>query len=275
MPLTLTLHTPTSIPLEVDGVSVQSVRQQSTDDVLRTLVQRGNRQVPLGDFFAASGSAAEDETLVWQGDCSRVKSIGSGLSGGCVRVAGDAGPHLGSRMSGGAVICEGNAGDWAGAEMSGGRLVIQGNAGNLVGAVYRGGRKGMTGGEIVVHGDAGDEAGHTMRRGLIVVCGRLGDAGGTGMIAGSLVVFGESGRYPGAGMKRGTILLGHAPRDGALLPSFRFAATYQPVFVRMLLRYVQQCLVSVPVEVDDSSWRRYCGDLLSLGQGELLVREAR
>ena len=50
MPLVITLHTATSIPLEVDSIVMETVRTQSADDVQRTLVQRGNKQVPLGEF---------------------------------------------------------------------------------------------------------------------------------------------------------------------------------------------------------------------------------
>ncbi len=270
MPLVLTLRTPSDIPLEVDSVRIETVRMQSPAEVLQTLIQRGNRQVTLGEFFDAEGSA-EDETLVWRGDCAKVKLIASGLSSGTVRVEGNAGMHVGAEMTGGEVIVEGNAADWAGAEMHGGRLTIHGDAGHLVGAVYRGGRKGMTGGEIFIHGNAGNEVGHAMRRGLIVVGGRAGDFVGVGMIAGTVLVFGETGIRHGAGMKRGTIAFaGDSEPD--LLPTFRYACTYRPTFLRLYWRHLQSRGFAVPDSLMNARWHRFNGDFLELGKGELLVR---
>ncbi|MFG0332504.1 MAG: formylmethanofuran dehydrogenase subunit C [Maioricimonas sp. JB049] len=270
----LTLTTPSQIPLEVDTITLELVRESSADAVRSTLIQRGNQQVPLGEFFDVAGSAADDETLVWRGDCSKVKLIGNKLSGGRVLVEGNAGMHLGAEMTGGEIEVQGNASDWVGAEMHGGRIRVRGNAGHLVGAVYRGGRRGMTAGEILIHGNAGNEIGHSMRRGLIAIGGRAGDFAGVGMIAGSVLVFGEPGIRNGAGMKRGTIAFFDAQRAPEVLPTFRYACTYEPVFMTLYLRQLQQRGFPVRDEWLNASWRRYCGDLLELGKGELLVRNA-
>jgi formylmethanofuran dehydrogenase subunit C len=273
MPLVLRLKQVTSIPLEVDGVRFEVARGQSVDEVLRTPIQYGNAQVTLGEFFDAAGSAADGE-LVWEGDCSAVKLIGAGLTDGKVRVEGNAGMHLGAQMRGGEIVVSGDAGDWVGAEIHAGRIHVRGNAGDLVGAVYRGGRRGMTGGEILIDGDAGDEIGHSMRRGLIAVGGRVGDALGFSMIAGSIFLFGEAGIRPGAGMKRGTIaLLGsHAPPK--LLPTFKFADISRPVFVRYYLLRLREMGFFVPDECFRADYRRYCGDFLELGKGEILIRSS-
>lgn len=274
MPLTLTLHTATPIPLEVDAIQLATVREQAADEALKTLVYRGNRQVELGEFFSATGSAAEDETLVWEGDCSKVKLIGTKLASGTVRVEGNAGMHLGAEMTGGEILCTGDAADWVGAEMHGGQIVVRGNAGHLIGAVYRGGTRGMTGGEILVHGNAGNEIGHTMRRGLIAIGGRAGDAVGVGMIAGSVFVFGEPGIRNGAGMKRGTIGFFSADHPIDILPTFRLACSYRPVFLQLYLRRLQEAGMPVPDACFTSNYRRYVGDFLEMGKGEVLVREA-
>jgi formylmethanofuran dehydrogenase subunit C len=274
MPLTIALKTPSSIPLEVDSIQMETVRAQSPAEVARTLIYRGNKQPELGEFFDVSGSAADDETIVWQGDCVKVKMIGNKLASGTVRVEGNAGMHLGAEMTGGEIVCTGDAADWVGAEMHGGRITIRGNAGHLIGAVYRGGRKGMTGGEILVHGDAGNEIGHTMRRGLIAVVGKTGDAAGVGMIAGSILIFGEPGIRYGAGMKRGTISLFAAPPALEVLPTFKYACTCRPTFLQLYLRRLRSLGFPVPEDCFTSPYRRYCGDLLELGLGELLVRDA-
>src|SRR5437899_11813104 len=94
----------------------------------------------------------------------------------------------------------------------------------------------MTGGEIVVRGKAGPDVGARMRRGLVVVTGDGGRGTGIGMIAGTVVVFGKVG--PGAGrfLKRGSIVaLGPIDRPG----TFRYACTYRPPHVGLLLRYLR------------------------------------
>jgi formylmethanofuran dehydrogenase subunit C len=270
--MVLTPRTPSSIPLEVDTVRLETVREQSADQAATTLIQRGNKQVHLGEFFQVTGSAADDETIVWQGDCSKVKLIGTHLASGTIRVEGDAGMHTGAEMTGGEIIVSGNVGDWLGAEMHGGRIHVHGSAGHLVGAVYRGGFKGMTGGEILIDGDAGNEIGHSMRRGLIAIGGRAGDFAGVGLIAGSIVIGGETGIRYGAGMKRGSIVLLGADSP-EMLPTFRPACTYRPMFLRIYLRHLQASGWPVPADCLESSYRRFSGDFLELGKGEILVRQ--
>lgn len=271
MPLTFDLRSPSSIPLEVDSIQLETVRSQSADEVATTLVQCGNRQVAIGEFFNVSGSAAEDETLVWQGDCSKVKLIGTRLNGGRVIVEGNAGMHLGAEMRKGEIVVHGDAADWVGAEMKGGRIRIHGNAGHLVGAVYRGGRIGMTGGEIVVDGHIGHESGRSLRRGLIAAGGNIGDFAGVSMIAGTIIACGQPGLRAGAGMKRGTIaFLGTHPVD--ILPTFRSGGTLQTPMLLMLLRHLRSLGFPLADELQDAVFQRYWGDLLELGKGELLVR---
>lgn len=272
MPLTFTLKQPTAIPIEVDSIRLEAVREQSLDQIRATRVQYGNTQPALGEFFDVVGSAAEDDHLVWVGDCSKVKLIAACWQTGKVTVEGNAGMHLGAEMRGGDVVVHGSAGDWAGAEMKGGRIHIHGNTGNCAGAVYRGGRRGMTGGEIFVDGDAGSELGHILRRGLIAVRGNAGDGMGFNMLAGSILVFGSTGIRPGAGMRRGTIcLLGTEPAP-PLLPTFRFSCQYRPEFLKVYLLHLRRHGFTVPEECMRAAYRRYNGDFLELGKGEILVR---
>ncbi len=270
MPLTFTLRQPTAIPIEVDSIRVETVRTQSLEAIRTTPVQYGNKQRPFADFFDVAGSAADDGHLVWVGDCSGVKLIGAGLASGRITVEGHAGMHLGAEMAGGEIICTGDAGDWAGAEMKGGRLVVHGSVGDCAGAAYRGAQRGMTGGELLIHGNAGHELGHAMRRGLIAVHGRTGNAVGYNMRAGSIFVFGGAGIRPGAGMRRGTIVLfgGDIP---PLLPTFRYACTYRPEFLRVYLRHLSRRGFDVPADCTEAIYDRYSGDLLELGRGEVLL----
>lgn len=272
MPLTFTLKQPTAIPIEVDSIRLETVREQSLDQIKATPVQYGNKQPAIGEFFDVTGSAADDDHLVWAGDCSKIKMIGACWLTGRVTVDGNAGMHLGAEMRGGEVVVNGNAADWVGAEMKGGRIHVHGSTGHCVGAVYRGGRRGMTGGEIFIDGDAGNELGHTLRRGLIAVGGSAGDGLGFNMLAGSILVFGAAGIRPGAGMRRGTIgLLGSQPAP-PMLPTFKFSCTYRPEFLRVYLLHLRRNKFAVPDECLPAAYRRYSGDFLELGKGEILVR---
>ncbi len=271
MPLSIRLHTESSIPIEVDSLQLKTMRSQTPDEIARTLIFRGNQELPCGEFFDVSGSASEDNTVVWEGNLHKVKLIGTHLSEGTVRVEGNAGMHLGAEMTGGEIILNGDASDWVGAEMKGGRIRVNGNAGHLVGAVYRGGRKGMTGGEILIDGNAGNEIGHTMRRGLIAIAGKTGDAAGIGMIAGSILIFGEAGIRNGAGMKRGTIGLFGSETTPEILPTFKKASSYEPVFLQLYFRHLQKLGFKIPEECWGASYQRYNGDLLELGKGEIFT----
>ena len=152
-----------------------------------------------------------------------------------------------------------------------GLIRVQGNAGHLTGAAYRGSSKGMTGGMILVDGNSGNEIGLTMRRGLIAIGGTAGDMIGFNMIAGTVLVLGECGIRPGAGMRRGTLaLLGKNPPQ--VLPSFRFASTYQPLTVKLMLRTLMDKGFVVDNALMSSQYDLYHGDMVSLGRGEILFR---
>ncbi len=257
----------TTIPIEAECLTPDNVAGKSLAEVAALLVQHGNAEVALAEFFALSGDAGDGEIRI-EGDCSRVKWIGAGMTRGRVTVHGNAGMHLGAEMAGGELVVYGNVGDWAGAEMRGGRLHIHGDAGHLAGAAYRGSRHGMRGGVLLVDGKAGNEVGGTMRRGLIAVGGDTGDFPGVSMVAGSVFVFGQPGVRPGAGMKRGSLVFcGGQP---ALLPTFKYDCAYRPPFLRLYLRQFRAWGFAVRDEYLEGTYRRYSGDLVALGKGEVL-----
>jgi formylmethanofuran dehydrogenase subunit C len=257
----------TNIPVEAEVLTPDQLAGKSAAEIAALPVQHGNTCVPLGEFFQVQGDAQDGE-LRLEGDCRRVKLIGAGMSWGRILIEGNAGMHLGAEMRGGEIIVYGNAGDWVGAEMRGGRIHIHGDAGHLVGSAYRGSRLGMRGGVILVDGKAGNEVGSTMRRGLIAIGGEVGDFAGVSLIAGSLFLFGTVGLRLGAGMKRGSLVLfGPEPH---LLPTFRYDCTYQPVFVHIYLRQLRAWGFPLPPECLAGSFRRWSGDLVALGKGEVL-----
>ena len=191
--LILQFHGSTAIPVEADCICPDRLQHLTLAAIEKLPVQHGNAQAPLAEFFHVSGDAADGQLRI-EGDCRRVKLIGSNMKSGSVHIEGNAGMHLGADMSGGQITVSGDTGDWLGAEMRGGRIHVQGNAGNNVGAGYRGARRGMRGGVILVHGDAGNEIGSVMRRGLIAVGGHAGDFLGVSMIAGTILAFGPGWR---------------------------------------------------------------------------------
>jgi formylmethanofuran dehydrogenase subunit C len=266
--LLLKYKSTTTIPIEAEVITPEQFVGKTPAEIARLPVQHGNAQAPLGEFFVVEGDA-DDRQLVLEGDCSRVKLVGTGMKGGRITVHGNIGMHVGAEMTGGAIHVHGNAADWAGAEMRGGLIHVQGDAGHLVGAGYRGSRLGMRGGVILVDGQAGNEIGANMRRGLIAVGGATGDFPGVGLIAGSVFLFGQPGQRLGAGMKRGTIAL-FGP-EAPLLPTFRLDCIYRPLFMQIYLRQLQAWGFTPPSRITTGSYRRYSGDLVGLGKGEVLV----
>jgi formylmethanofuran dehydrogenase subunit C len=260
----------TTIPVEAECITPDNLAGKSAAAVAALPVQHGNAPAPLGEFFGVEGSA-DDGEVVLEGDCGRVKWVGAGMTRGRVTVRGDAGMHLGAEMRGGEIVAHGRAGDWVGGEMRGGRIHVRGDAGHLVGGAYRGSAVGMRGGVILVDGKAGNEVGCSMRRGLIAVGGDTGDFPGVSLVAGSVFVFGQPGLRAGAGMKRGTVAVfgGRA----ALLPTFRFDCVYRPTFLRLYLRQLRAWGFAVPEQYLRGAFRRYSGDLVALGKGELLQWE--
>ncbi len=267
--LKLTYFSDTTIPVEAECLTPDNLAGKSPAEIAALPVQHGNAAVPLGEFFRVAGDAGDQEIHI-EGDCTRVKLIGAGMTAGRVTVHGNVGMHLGAEMRGGEIHVHGRAGDWVGAEMRGGRIHVHGDAGHLVGAGYRGSRLGMRGGAILIDGKAGNEIGSTMRRGLIAVGGDVGDFPGVSLIAGSVMLFGRPGVRLGAGMKRGSVVLFGA--EPALLPTFRYDCSYRPVFLEIYLRQLRAWGFG-PAEIPAGGlYRRFSGDLVALGKGEVLHR---
>jgi formylmethanofuran dehydrogenase subunit C len=268
MTLTLTLRDQPVVPLEADVLRPDRLAGAGRGEVEALPVWHGNERTRLGEFFAISG-AGEDLRL--EGDLSRVKFVGAGMTAGRLTVAGDVGMHAGAGMRGGELHVEGDAGDWTGAGMRGGTLVVRGSVGGHLGGVYPGERAGMRGGEIVVYGDAGDQVGAGVRRGLIAVAGRVGDAAGLRMLAGTIFALGALGPRAGAGMRRGSIVT-MAPATP--LATFVFSCTYRPPFLRLYLRRLRALGLPVSDEQLEARYARWCGDGLELRRGEILIRVA-
>jgi formylmethanofuran dehydrogenase subunit C len=266
MPVTLTLREAPTVPLETEGLTPDRLAGLRSGEIERLAVWHGNRRAQLAEFFTVSGDG--DDDLRVEGDLRRVKFLGAGMTAGRLTVAGDAGMHAGAEMRGGELVVEGDVGDFAATAMRGGRIVVKGSAGHQLGGAQPGERAGMRGGEILVHGDAGDQVGAGLRRGLIAVAGRVGDAAGLRMLAGTIVAVGGLGAHPGAAMRRGTVV---AMSQVTLLPTFAFACSYRPPFLRLYLRHLRELGLPLTDDQIEGRYARWSGDGLELRRGEILI----
>ncbi len=270
--VTLRLKEPTTLPIEADSICPDRFVGRSRAEIEALPVYYGRRKVTLGDLFTVEGENSDRVTV--KGDLRHVKRIGQRMNCGRIIIHGDVGMHLGAQMRGGEITVHGNVDAWAGAQMSGGVVRVHGDAGPMLGAAYPGETRGMRGGVIIVEGDAGPRAGERMRRGLIAIQGSVGEFAGARMIAGSLFVFGTLGARAGAGMKRGTIAALGGMADGPL-PTFRYACSYRPAFLRFYLRRLHEWGLPVALEQIEGVFHRYTGDITALGKGEVLVYDQR
>jgi formylmethanofuran dehydrogenase subunit C len=261
------------VPVEAEVISPDLFKGKPLEEIENLPVFLGNKKMPLKDLFYIEGDPSME--IVVEGDLSRVKKIGYGMSQGKIHIKGNVGMHAGATMSGGEILVEGDAQDWLGAEMKGGLIRVKGNAGHFVGAAYWGSKQGMDRGIILVEGNAGNETGKRMRRGLIAIKGSAGDFLGMGMIGGTIFVYSQIGERPGAEMKRGSIVLlqENCSTQPVLLPTFTYDCTYNPIFLRVYLKTLMELGFPVKEEYIQGKYRRFNGDIVELGKGEILIYE--
>ncbi len=245
--VTLSLAEPPTHALIADCIAADRFAGLDAKAIAELPVVHGGRPGTLGEFFKVRGGHSSVVRI--EGDLPQVEAIGAGMAGGELTIDGRVGRDLGLAMAGG-------------------RIDARSHAGDNVGGARPGAARGMTGGEIIVRGNVGDEAGARMRRGLVVVTGDAGRGTGQGMIAGTVVLLGKAG--PGAGrfLKRGSIVaLAPIDRPG----TFRYACTYRPPHVGLLLRYLRgRAGAQIADRYMAGRYERYCGDLAELGKGEIL-----
>jgi formylmethanofuran dehydrogenase subunit C len=233
--------------LDLSPVAADRFAALGARDIAALPVRYGGLPAALGDFFTIKGERAARVQM--EGDLARAEGIGTAMAGGELVIAGSVGRDVGLGLAGGTID-------------------VHGNAGLNAGGAPPGAARGMTGGEIVIRGSAGDDVGALMRRGLIVVMGDGGRGMGRGMIAGTVLVLGSAG--PGAARfsKRGSLVaFGQLARPA----TFRYACTYRPPHLRVLLCYLR---TRYQLPFSDAHvagrYHRYCGDLAEIGKGEIL-----
>lgn len=265
--IVLRLKEPTTIPIEAESICPDLFVKRSYREIYDLPVYLGRRKMRLGELFTIDGEKSDFISI--ENDVRNVKKIGSKMTSGKIVVHGDVGRHVGASMSGGEIIIRGNAADKAGINMQGGLLWIKGNTGHQTGSALPGENRGVNHGVIIVEGNAGLELGTCMRRGIIAVLGNVGDFAGARMIAGSILVFGHLAKRAGAGMKRGSIISFGSSEP--LLPTYRYEAIVQPVFIGILLKYLKELGMLFESDIAERSYERYSGDINALGKGEIFI----
>jgi hypothetical protein len=69
-------------------------------------------------------------------------------------------------------------------------------------------------------------------------------------------------------MVRGTII---SLRPIPLLPTFSYASTYNPTFLRLYARHLETFGFTIPYDEQDGGYQRYTGDASVPGKGEILI----
>jgi formylmethanofuran dehydrogenase subunit C len=126
----------------------------------------------------------------------------------------------------------------------------------------------MTGGTLLVDGNVGNEAGAGMCRGLLVIGGDSGESLGARLLAGTIFCLGQFGKGAGLEMKRGSLVAGSSKH---LLPGFRPAGEADLEWLRIYLTWLLRLGLTFPQDWDQRSPRRFTGDHLVMGKGEVLV----
>ncbi len=247
MSVSLTLRRDTGDRIDGSAITPDALATLASPDIGKLSCWIHGQRVSLGDVFQIAGERSDDVRI--EGDLSRVDGLGTGMSRGTLSIDGD-------------------VGDNTGVAMSGGLLRIKGSAGDRLGGPVPGASRGMTGGEIIVTGNVGTDAARRVRRGLVVIGGDAGQGAAHAMIAGTILVAGRIA--PGAGLwsKRGSVIA----LGGVEIPvTYRYACTYHPPYLPVLLRYLQRERgFATHARFATGPYRRWTGDVADVGKGEIL-----
>ncbi|WP_237228187.1 formylmethanofuran dehydrogenase subunit C [Rubinisphaera sp. JC750] len=270
--LEIRLREPLTQTVEWNLRATELLQTRDLDALQNCQLEQSGSEIRFEEIFELQETGEQAECISFRGDLSQLHGLGRGWSAGLLRLEGTVGDSLGEEMSGGRIEVTGEVGHCLGRGMSGGQIAVSGNADNHVGGPAPGSLKGMMGGEIFIAGSAGDLVGERMRRGTIVVLGEVGRQVGREMLAGTILLKSAPADLPGVGMKRGTILLLDQDFPETFPgPHFDYAVRYEPVFIRVLLKHLQQAFGWNEAAEISTIWDRYCGDMLEGGRGEILI----
>src|SRR5690348_3220609 len=100
MSLTLSYEAQTTVPVEIEGVVPDRLREKARAEIERLEVFLGNKTMPLAELFRVEGDPS-DGRIDFHGDLRGVHYIGYGMAEGEIHVHGNAGRHVGGEMQGG------------------------------------------------------------------------------------------------------------------------------------------------------------------------------
>ena len=247
----LTLRAPLDQRVDIEGLTPDRCASLTKRRIAALPVTISGPTVAAGNLFNVRGNAAA--RLEFEGDLSRVDGLGAGVISGELVVHGDAGDNVGLAIA---------AGWWRSPAHPGQRGSSSGRA--HARRVQRDDRR---------RDPRRRERGRRcrcarVRRGLVVIGGSASvrrarhdcrDAGGSGNV----------GDHPGEGNKRGSLIAAGAVRVPA---SYRYACTYKPPFVRLLMTHLLRNRgMTVAPAVRDGLYRRHRGDAGGPGKGEVLT----
>lgn len=220
----------------------------------------GNKKRKLSYIFKVEKKSESSPSITVDGDVSKVRRIGWGMTQGEILVNGNAGMHLGKKMSGGKIVVNGNAGGWVGSEMKGGLIEIKGDAGDYLASPYRGSTVGMRKGKIIVHGNVGSDSAVFMKSGVIKIRGDAGPFLGFRMSGGVVHVKNNAGTRLGACMTGGKIVISGILEN--IMPTFA----------------IEQIKGKVKIEIGDKAvgpFYVFLGDLAENGKGKLFISKEK
>ena len=82
MPLYLRYHGQTSVPVEIEGVVPDRLREKSLAEIERLEIYNGNRKLPLAELFSHHGRPEQRAHVEFDGDLAGVHFIGYGMTMG-------------------------------------------------------------------------------------------------------------------------------------------------------------------------------------------------
>ena len=248
------------VPVQAACISPDVFKGKTTAEIANLPVTEGNRQLKLCNLFEITEDNTQTPDITINGDCSKVKRMGSCMKIGEIVINGGAGMHTGEKMQGGKITINGSVGGWTGNEMKAGTIEVHGDAGDYLASPYRGSSStGMKGGLITVDGKVGSDVGCYLHGGVLKIAGGAGRFLGYHMSDGAILVDKDVDTRAGACMTGGKIVItGTIPE---VMPTF----TIDSVKPKVKIDDTQS--VSGPFYV-------FLGDLAEHGTGKIFVNKA-
>ena len=123
--VTLTVKQTPELYLECEHITPDFFAGKTAAQIAELPAFQGKEDTKLGEYFTIAGNAgatAADTQIVVNGDCSRMKYIGTKMTAGEVIVNSDADMYTGGWMKGGKLTVKGNVHSFCALGMEGGEF---------------------------------------------------------------------------------------------------------------------------------------------------------